>query len=104
MVTRGEVWWHEAPDEGRRPYLILTRGAGVEVLTQVLGVPATTTIRNIATEVRLGSADGMPTECVLTLDNVRTVRKSHLVEHITTLGEHRVAEVCDALGFAVECN
>ncbi len=103
MVARGEVWWHEAPDETRRPYLILTRDEGIAVLNQVLAVPATRVIRSIPTEVRLGPSDGMPAECVLTLDNIRALRTSHLTERITTLDDLTVGRVCDALAFAVDC-
>lgn len=104
MVARGEIWWHEPPDEKRRPVLILTRNEGVAVLNQVIAVPATTVVRSIPTEVHLGRADGMPTECVLTLDNLRPVRTAHLTEHITTLDGARLAAVCEALAFAVDCS
>ena len=103
MVARGEIWWHEAPDEARRPYLVLTRDEGLAVLNQILAVPATRTIRGIPTEVRLGPSDGMPAECVLSLDNLRVVRVSHLVEPVTSLGPALMEEVCAALTFAVAC-
>jgi mRNA interferase MazF len=104
VVARGEIWWHESPDELRRPYLVLTRDEGIPVLNQVLAVPATRTIRSIPTEVRLDESDGMPAECVLTLDNLRVVRKSMLAERLTTLSPARLREVCDALGFATACS
>ncbi|MDH4277584.1 MAG: type II toxin-antitoxin system PemK/MazF family toxin [Acidimicrobiia bacterium] len=103
MVARGEVWWHEGPDEKRRPYLVLTRDEGIAVLNQFLAVPATRVIRSIPTEVRLGPTDGMPEECVLAVDNLRTIRKAYLTEHITTLDDLTVSRVCEALAFAVNC-
>ena len=42
------------------------------MLRAVIGVPATRTIRDIPTEVRLGPADGMPDECALSLDKSRS--------------------------------
>ena len=45
----------------------------------------------------------MPAECVLTLDNVRVVRKSRLVEYLTTLSPALLREVCGALAFATAC-
>lgn len=74
MVARGEVWWYEDPRAGRRPFLILTRDEVISLLNQVLAVPATRTIRGIPTEVALGPDQGMPSECVLSLDNVTLVR------------------------------
>lgn len=103
MVARGEVWWHEAPDEKRRPYLILTRDEGIGVLNQILAVPATRVIRSIPTEVRLGRTDGMSEECVLAVDNLRAIRASQLTEYITTLDDLTVGRVCEALAFAVNC-
>ncbi|MDQ3677127.1 MAG: type II toxin-antitoxin system PemK/MazF family toxin [Actinomycetota bacterium] len=67
-MNRGEVWWYELPDSGRRPGLILTRQAAIPVLSALLVAPATRTIRGIATQVRLGPEDGMPTECALSFD------------------------------------
>lgn len=104
MVARGEIWWHEAPDEQRRPYLVLTRDQGIPVLNQLVAVPATRTIRGIPTEVLLDTSDGMPAPCALTLDNVRVVRKSCLTSRVTVLDADRMAEVCAALAFAVDCD
>lgn len=104
MVARGEVWWHESPDQKRRPYLVLTRDEGISVLNQVLAVPATRVIRSIPTEVPLGPDDGMPAQCVLSLDNLGPVRLSHLVDRITTLSNSQMHEVCAALEFAVKCS
>lgn len=103
MVSRGEVWWYEHPDAGRRPFLILTRDPAIAVLTQVLGAPATTTIRDIPTEVLLDAHDGMPTRCVLTLDNVTVVRPALCTQRITRLSPGRMAEVCAALQVATDC-
>lgn len=102
-MTRGEVWWAELPSEGRRPACILTRDEAIPVLTALLVVPATRTIRGIATEVELGPADGMPVECVLAFDNLWTVRKAHLTERIAKLPSSRMHEICAALGAAVDC-
>jgi len=102
-VRRGEVWWVELPDAGRRPHLILTRDAAIPVLSSVLGVPATRTIRDIPTEVQLGPGDGMPVDCVLTLDNVRVIRKALCVERVCSLGPEVMQRVCRALSVATDC-
>jgi mRNA interferase MazF len=103
VVARSEVWWYEDPRAGRRPFLILTRNEVIPVLNQVLAVPATRTIRGIPTEVGLGPDDGMPEECVLSLDNVTLVRPSLCTELITRLGAETMAKVCGALGRATGC-
>ena len=93
----------EEPAEGRRPFLVLTRQPAIAVLHSVLAVPATRTIREIATEVHLGTADGMPAECALSLDNLTTLPKVLFRERITRLSAGRMGEVCRALALATGC-
>ena len=102
-MRRGEVWWVEDPAAGRRPHLVLMRDAAIPALRSVIAVPATTTIRGIPTEVGLGSEDGMPRECVLSVDNTTLLPKSYFVEPICTLGAERMADVCRALDHATGC-
>jgi mRNA-degrading endonuclease toxin of MazEF toxin-antitoxin module len=103
VVTRGEVWWYAHPDAGRRPYLILTRTEACAVLTQVMGVPATTVIRGIPTEVVLDESDAMPRRCALSLDNVTLLRPTLCTDRITTLDATRMHAVCAALAHATAC-
>jgi len=103
VVARGEVWWYEDPRAGRRPFLILTRDEAIPVLNQVLAVPATRTIRRIPTEVLLGPDDGVPHQCVLSLDNVTLVRPALCTARITRLGERIMAQVCEAFRRATAC-
>jgi len=102
-VNRGEVWWADEPEVGRRPYLILTRDAAIAVLNGVITVPATRSVRGIPTEVALGPDDGMPESCALTLDNITVLPKGYFVERITTLGPGTMDRVCRALAAATAC-
>ncbi len=102
-MTRGEMWWAETPEGGRRPHLILTRAAATDVLDRLLCVPATRTVRFIPTEVRLDGDDGMPQVCALTLDNIRPLPKAALRDFICTLSDERMHQVCRALSVAVDC-
>lgn len=103
MVARGEVWWYEPADAGRRPFLILTRTEAIPVLQQILAVPATTTIRGIPTEVPLDQDDGMPVHCVLALDNISLIRRSLCTQRITRLDPAKMQAVCAALEIATAC-
>lgn len=103
MVARGEVWWYEHPDAGRRPFLVLTRSEAVPVLNQVLAVPATRAIRDIPTEVPLDEDDGMPGPCVLALDNVSLIRPALCTRRITRLSAEKLRAVCEALRVATAC-
>ena len=102
-MNRGEIWWVDLPDVERRPHLVLTRQTAISVLNAYITVPATRTIRGIPTEVRLGSVDGMPGDCVLSLDNIATVPRRFFTDRITRLGADRLAQVCSALGIATGC-
>lgn len=103
MVKRGEIWWYEPPDAKPRPHLVLTRDDLVPLLSDVLAIPATTTRRDIPTEVPLDVDDGMPRECVLTADNLHLIERAHLTDRITALRPAQMQAVCRAIGIATGC-
>ena len=103
VPQRGQVWWGEIENVGRRPFLVMSRPAAIPVLNSVLAAPVTRTVRGIPTELPLGPDDGMPADCAATFDNLRVVPKANLVDHICTLGPVRLAEACAALRAAVLC-
>jgi mRNA interferase MazF len=102
-VNRGEVWWAELPEAGRRPYLILTRQAAIPVLSGIVVAQVSRTVRGIPTEVALDTDDGMPEACAASFDNILTIPKWSLTERICRLGLPRLQEVCRALRTATAC-
>lgn len=102
-VQRGEVWWGEMEEVGRRPFLVMTRTAAIPVLDAVVAAPVTRTVRGIPTEVQLGPEDGMPAECAASFDNLRVVPKRYLVDRLCELGPARLDEACRALRAALDC-
>jgi mRNA interferase MazF len=104
LVNRGGICWTEVPDEGRRPALILTRSEAIPVVRKVTVAFLTTRIRDIPTEVRLGAEDGLPKECVVSLENLRHISRSVLGEPIASLSGPRMHEVCRALAIATGCD
>ena len=102
-MRRGEVWWAELPQPAaRRPVLLLSRDAAYSVRTSVTVGMITRTIRDIPTEVLLGQDDGMPAECVVSLDDILTIAKSRLTERITTLSSEKLTAVAKAILFALD--
>ncbi|MBK5219276.1 MAG: type II toxin-antitoxin system PemK/MazF family toxin [Thermoleophilia bacterium] len=93
----------DLPDEKSRPALVLTRAAAIPVLNQVIVALITRKIRGIPTEVPLDEGDGMPNECVISLDNLRTVPHALLGDPITSLSGAKMHEVCRALAVATGC-
>lgn len=105
MVRRGDICWVSLPgEEKRRPVLVLTRDEAIPAMKRVVIAYLTTKIRGIPIEVRLDSNDGVPRECVVNFDNIRTVSCALLSEPITTLSGPRMHEVCQALAVAMGCS
>lgn len=102
-IGRAEIWWGEAPDAKGRPYLVLTRDEAIPVLRTVLVAPVTRTIREIPTEVPLGTDEGLPVASAATMDNVIAFPKSMLVRRMGALSPERRHELCRALAAAVDC-
>lgn len=97
-----DIWWAELPKpSGRRPVLLLTRNDGYPYLNKFIAVEITSTIRQIASEVKLGKAEGLPRECVANCDNFRMVAKTSLTERLGRLAPVRWIEVKRAVGAAL---
>jgi mRNA interferase MazF len=103
LVALGEVAWLELEQEGRRPVVVLTRDEALPRLRNVVVALATRTVRGLDTEVELGPADGLPVECAVSLDNLRTVPQALLTESITRLEADRLDAICEALARAAGC-
>lgn len=103
MVSRGAVFWLELELEGHRPVYVLTRDEAIDRLANVVVATITSRVRGLPSEVPLGVEDGLPQECVISLDNLLTVPKALLTEPITKLTPERIREVCQALNGAVDC-
>jgi mRNA interferase MazF len=101
-MKRGEVRWYEfQPPDKRRPVLILTRDSVLPYLNEVTIAPITSTIRGIASEVKLTSVDGMPQDCAVNFHHLQTVPKKKIGRLITTLSAEKMREVGPALCFAL---
>ena len=101
---RGEVWWCELPDIGRRPVVVLSRDAAIPRLRRALVAPCTTTVRGLASEVVLRPPeDPVPRASAVNLDSVESVSVSVLVDRIGTLSGDRMLQICRALEVAVDC-
>jgi mRNA interferase MazF len=104
LPARGDVWWCEVPEAGRRPVVVLSRDAAIPRLRRALVGPCTTTIRGLPSEVRLEpTEDPIPLVSVVNLDSVESVSIGTLVERLGRLSDGRMREICDALDVAVGC-
>jgi mRNA interferase MazF len=81
--------------------VLLSRNEAYDVRDLVIVAPLTSRVRRIASEVTLGTADGLPRACVANLDIITTVPKALLTRRLTALSTERVAAVDRALRFAL---
>jgi mRNA interferase MazF len=73
---------HLAQFDKTRPVLVLTREAVRPYLKRVTVAPITSTIRGLSTEVRVGRANGLDHDSVVSCDNVVTVPAAALGRHL----------------------
>ena len=101
---RGEVWWCELPQIGRRPVVVMSRDAAIPRLRRSLVAPCTTTIRGLESEVVLEPGDDpVPRRSAANLDSVDSVSTAVLVERLGRLSDERMRQMCAALEVAVDC-
>jgi mRNA interferase MazF len=105
LPGRGEVWWCEMPQIGRRPVVVLSRDAVIPRHRRALIAPCTTTIRGLVSEVVLEPGDDpVPRRSAVNLDSVESVSLAVLVDRIGRLSGARMRQVCAALAVAVDCS
>ena len=104
LPARGEIWWCELPEVGRRPVVVLSRDAVIPRLRRALVGPCTTTIRGIPSEVLLEPpADPVPGRSAVNLDSLESVSVGTLVQRVGRLSGDRMRQICAALAVAVDC-
>jgi len=102
LPARGELWWCELADIGRRPVVVLSRDAAIPRLGRAIVAPCTTTVRGLPSEVLLEPGDDpIPRTSAVNLDSVESVAIAVLVERLGRLSDARMREVCAALEVAV---
>jgi mRNA interferase MazF len=81
--------------------LLLSRNDSYRYLSKFIVAEITTTIRSIPVEVRMGSREGLPSPCVVNLDNLRTAARQWFDSRAGALPPSRHKEVKRALGYAL---
>lgn len=104
-LTRGQIWLLERPrPDKRRPVVVLSRPALIEVLHTVTVAAVTSTLRGAPTEVEIGIDEGLKHPSCVNLCNLFTVRKSDLHTFVGTVGPGKMAHICHALAIACACD
>lgn len=100
-IGHGDVWWADL--DKVRPVVLLTRRRVAPLLTRVLAAPVTTRVRGIATEVVLGSPEGLKPGCVANLDNVQLIPVNALLRRAGVVAPSRWPEFCRAMASVMAC-
>ena len=104
LPRRGEVWWSELPEIGRRPVVVLSRDVAIAARRRTIVAPCTTTLRGLPTEVSLRpGVDPVARASAVNLDALEDAPVGLLVERLGRLDDARMREVCAALAVAVGC-
>jgi mRNA interferase MazF len=104
VVSRGEVWTYSFKErDKRRPVVVLSRNEAIDVLTTVLVAPVTSTIRDLPSQVVIGTNEGLDHDSAVSLDHVQCVDRKRLIRRLGRLPPARMREVCAALAVATGC-
>ena len=93
----------EAPNQKRRPVLIVSRDEDIPALNNVIVAPVTSTIRSIPTCIPVGVDEGIDHDSVATFDNLAAVPKSVLTMRLGQLGVGGRQQICAALDAMANC-
>ena len=99
-TERGEVW--SARIDTLRPVVIASRNDLDGVRAQTTVAVVTTRVRGIPTEVTLDQRDGFESACAINCDMLVTIDKTRLERRRGALSVTRLAELDDALRFALQ--
>ncbi len=100
-LGHGQVWWADL--DKIRPVVVITRARVAPLLRRVLVAPVTTTVRGIATEVVLGSEEGVQAGSVANLDNIQLIPVERLLREAGRVPAARWSEFCSAMSSVMAC-
>ncbi|MGI8729071.1 MAG: type II toxin-antitoxin system PemK/MazF family toxin [Solirubrobacteraceae bacterium] len=100
-LGHAQVWWADL--EKVRPVVVLTRSSIAQLLSRVLIAPITSTVRGLATEVTVGTDEGVRDGSVANLDNVQLVPVARLLHRAGSIDDRRWPEFCRAMARVMDC-
>lgn len=102
-MNNGEIWFANLPT-GDRPVLVLTRDPVADRIGSIVVAAISRTRRGVVSELELTKeSDGVPTDCVVSFDNLHTVPRSLFRRKIGELSPFRIEQACQRLHDAMGC-
>lgn len=103
VPRRGDIWWGDFADAGRRPAVIVTSDALLPRLTNVTVVTLTTRVRGVNTEVAFSREEhGLDEDSVANCNNIITVPKASLIAYISHADLDAMNAIADAIHIALD--
>jgi mRNA interferase MazF len=103
VISQGDIWLVEPPNNKRRPVLIVTRNEAIGVLNSLVVAPLTTSIRAIPTCISVGPGEGIDRESNASFDNMASIPKTLLTIRLGSLGPSGPQQICTALEALADC-
>jgi mRNA interferase MazF len=104
-VKRGDLYRVRRPglDPRRhRVYVVVSRQATIDSrFSSVICAPVFSSGEGLATQVRVGPAQGLTHESWITCDQLVSIPKVELTDYLGALGPHDIARLNDALRIAL---
>ena len=102
-MNNGEIWFASLPT-GDRPVLVLTRDPVADRIGSGVVAAVSRTRRGVVSELELSrKLDGVPTDCVVSFDNIYTIPRNLFRRKITELSAYRIQQACQRLHDAMGC-
>ena len=102
-MNNGEIWFASLPT-GDRPVLVLTREPVADRIGSVVVAAVSRTRRGVVSELELSrKLDGVPTDCVVSFDNIYTIPRNLFRRKISELSAYRIQQACQRLHDAMGC-
>ena len=102
-MRRGQVWLADVGRK-RRPVLIVTRDAVIDVRANVTVAEITTQARGLTVEVLIDTEAGINQTSVVNCDGLHTVPQRSLTQQLGAVDDDTLAEVCSAIALALGCD
>lgn len=101
-MRRGDVWLAEVGGK-RRPVLVVTRDAVLDVRANVTVAEITTQARGLTVEVAVDADAGVQATSVINCDGLHTISQRRLTQHLGGVDDSTLDQVCAAIVIAVGC-
>lgn len=93
---------HLARMDKTRPVLVLTRAAVRDRMMRVTVAPITSRARGLTTELRVGAANGLDHDSVVSLDNIGTIAVGELGRQVGFLRDDQEMALTTAIHAAFD--